>query len=103
MRFTLRHQIAGTWPGQGRGVGEVTRCPKAIYGHRYPCPAFDFFCVTFYVSRAAAPEGTGGDSVLYDDFWNLIKALSDTFEVGNQSQSRAPAAWLEILEKEIEA
>ena len=57
----------------------------------------------FYVSRAAAPEGTGGDSVLYGDLLDLIKALPDTFEVGNKSQSSAPAAWLEILEKEIEA
>ena len=57
----------------------------------------------FYVSRAAAPEGTGGDRVLYGDFWNLIKALQDTFEVSNKSQSRIPAAWLEILEKQEEA
>ena len=63
----------------------------------------NFFCVIFNVSRAAAPEGTGGDSVLYSDFWNLIKVLPDTFEVGNKSQSRAPPAWLEILEKEVEA
>ena len=53
----------------------------------------------FHVSRAAAPEGTGGDRVLYGDLWNLIKALQDTFEVSNERQSRAPAAWLEILEK----
>ena len=26
------------------------------------------FCVIFIVSRAAAPEGTGGDSVLFGDF-----------------------------------
>ena len=81
-----------------------TRCPKAIYGHRYPCPAFDFFlCVIFYVSRAAAPEGTGGDCVSHGDFWNLIMALQDTFEVSKESQSRAPAAWLEILEKQVKA
>ena len=42
-----------------------TRCPKAIHGHRYPCPTSDFsFFVIFCVSRAAAPEGTGGDGVL---------------------------------------
>ena len=57
----------------------------------------------FYVSRAAVPGGTGRKSVLYGDFLNLIKALLDTFELSNKSQSRAPAAWLEILEKEIEA
>ena len=57
----------------------------------------------FYVSRAAAPEGTGGDCVLYGDFWNLIKAFQDTFEISNESQSRAPAAWLEILEEQVEA
>ena len=62
-----------------------------------------FVCVIFYVSRAAAPEGTGGDRVLYGDLWNLIKALQDTFEVSNESQSRAPAAWLEILKKQVEA
>ena len=33
-----------------------------------------FLCVIFYVSRAAAPEGIGGDSVLYGE---LIKALAD--------------------------
>ena len=44
-----------------------------------------FVCVIFYVSRAAAPEGTGGDSVLYGDFWNLIKALPDTSELSNKS------------------
>ena len=54
----------------------------------------------FYVSRAAAPEGTGGDSVLHGDFWNFIKALPDTFEVGNKSPIRAPTAWLEIPEVE---
>ena len=45
-----------------------------------------FVCVICYVSRAAAPEGTGGDGVLYGDFWNLIKALPDT------SKSRALVA-----------
>ena len=46
-----------------------TRCPKAIHGHRYPCPTSDFsFFVIFYVSRAAAPEGTGGDGVLTSIF-----------------------------------
>ena len=57
----------------------------------------------FCVSWAAAPEGTGGDIVLYGDLLDLIKALPDTFEVGNKSQSSAPAAWLEILEKKVEA
>ena len=47
----------------------VTRCPKAIHGHRYPCPTSDFsFFVIFCVSRAAAPEGTGGDGVLTSIF-----------------------------------
>ena len=41
----------------------------------------NFFCVIFNVSRAAAPEGTGGDSVLHGDFLNLIEALLDTFEI----------------------
>ena len=46
-----------------------TRCPKAIHGHRYPCPTSDFsFFVIFCVSRAAAPEGTGGDGVLTSIF-----------------------------------
>ena len=44
-----------------------------------------------------------GDSVLYGDFLNLIKALLDTFELSNKSQSRAPAALLENLEREVEA
>ena len=57
----------------------------------------------FCVSRAAAPEGTGGDIVMYGDLLDLIKALPDTFEVGNKSQSNAPATWIEILEKEVEA
>ena len=57
----------------------------------------------FCVSRAAAPEGTGGDIVLYGDLLDFIKALPDTFEVANKSQSSAPAAWLEILEKKVEA
>ena len=47
----------------------LTRCPKAIHGHRYPCPTSDFsFFVIFCVSRAAAPEGTGGDGVLTSIF-----------------------------------
>ena len=50
-----------------------------------------------------APEGTGGDSVLYSDLLDLIKSLPDTFEVGIKSQSSAPVAWVEILEKEVEA
>ena len=62
-----------------------------------------FLCVIFHVSRAAAPEGTGGDFVLYGDFWYLIKVLQDTLEVSNESQSRAPAAWLEMLEEQVEA
>ena len=52
-----------------RGVVHETRCPKAIHGHRYPCPTSDFsFFVIFCVSRAAAPEGTGGDGVLTSIF-----------------------------------
>ena len=62
-----------------------------------------FLSVIFYVSRAAAPKGTGGDSVLSGGFWNLIEALPDTFELSNKSQSRAPAALLENLEREVEA
>ena len=42
-----------------------TRCPKAIYGQRYPCPAFVLFVVNFDVSRAAAPKGTEGDCILF--------------------------------------
>ena len=44
------------------------------------------FCVIFYVSRAAAPEGTRGDITLSADPRNLIKALPDASE-----------AWLESL------
>ena len=42
----------------------ATSRPKARHGHRYPCPALVFFDGGCYVSRAAAPEGTGGDEVL---------------------------------------
>ena len=35
-----------------------------------------FVCVIFYVSRAAAPEGTGGDSLLF--------ALPDASEAWQQ-------------------
>ena len=31
-----------------------------------------FLCVIFNVSRAAAPEGTGGESVFYGDLLDLI-------------------------------
>ena len=41
-----------------------TSRPKARDGHRYPCPALVFCNGSSYVSRAAAPEGTGGDEVL---------------------------------------
>ena len=41
-----------------------TSRPKARDGHRYPCPAFVFPNGCSLVSRAAAPEGTGGDKVL---------------------------------------
>ena len=63
-----------------------TRCPKAICGHRYPCPALDFFVCDLYVSRAAPPEETGGECIFYGDIWNHTKALPDTFEVSNKSQ-----------------
>ena len=52
-----------------------------------------FLFVIFYVSRAAAPEGTGGDSVLYGDLLDLINALPDTFEDGNKSQILARDSW----------
>ena len=39
-------------------------CPKARGGHRYPCPALVFCNGSSDGSRAAAPEGTGGDEVL---------------------------------------
>ena len=38
------------------------------------------FLVSFYVSRAAALEGTGGDCVLFDDPQNLIEALPGVSE-----------------------
>ena len=41
-----------------------TSRPKARDGHRYPCPALEFPDGSSEVSRAAAPEGTGGDEVL---------------------------------------
>ena len=43
---------------------KTTSCPKARDGHRYPCPALAFCNGSSYGSRAAAPEGTGGDKVL---------------------------------------
>ena len=42
----------------------LTSRPKARDGHRYPCPALVFLNGGYDVSRAAAPEGTGGDEVL---------------------------------------
>ena len=45
-------------------VQRETSRPKARDGHRYPCPALVFCIGHCYVSRAAAPEGTGGDEVL---------------------------------------
>ena len=42
----------------------TTSCPKARDGHLYPCPALVLCIGHCYVSRAAAPEGTGGDEVL---------------------------------------
>ena len=42
----------------------LTSRPKARDGHRYPCPALVFCNGSSFVSRAAAPEGTGGDEVL---------------------------------------
>ena len=93
-----------------RYVGFVTRSPVSIdlsfkstsdFLRTLALPLI-FLCVIFYVSRAAAREGTRGESGLYGDFWNLIKALPDTSELSNKSQSRAPAAWLEIFEKEVE-
>ena len=38
------------------------------------------FLVSFYVSRAAALEGTVGDCVLFDDPQNLIEALPGVSE-----------------------
>ena len=35
-------------------------------GHRYPCPALVIHGGSHYVSRAAAPEGTEGDKVLWN-------------------------------------
>ena len=39
-------------------------CPKARDGHWYPCPALVLCNGSYYVSRAAAPVGTGWDKVL---------------------------------------
>ena len=40
--------------------------------------------MSFYVSRAAALEGTGGDCVLFDDPQNLIEALPGVSEALKQ-------------------
>ena len=42
----------------------ITSRLKARDGHRYPCPALEFPDGSSEVSRAVAPEGTGGDEVL---------------------------------------
>ena len=42
----------------------ITSRPKARDGHQYPCPAFVFTNGSSLVSRAVAPEGTGGVKVL---------------------------------------
>ena len=49
--------------GEDGSYAETSR-PKARDGHRYPCPALVFHDGNCYDSRAAAPEGTGGDEVL---------------------------------------
>ena len=36
-----------------------TRFPKAIYDHRYPCPAFDFFVFDFFVCDFLCEQGSG--------------------------------------------
>ena len=64
---------------------KLTRCPKAIHGHRYPCPTSDFsFFVIFCVSRAAAPEGTGGDGVLTSIFRNYTEAWLEVLRLGER-------------------
>ena len=45
-------------------ITSLTYRPKARDGHRYPCPALVFYDGGYRVSRAVAPEGTGGDEVL---------------------------------------
>ena len=40
-----------------------------------------FLCVIFYVSRAAAPEGTGGDSDLYGDLCQILLRLVSKVKV----------------------
>ena len=47
--------------GKKPGKREGTSRPKARDGHRYPCPALVFPNGSSYASRAAAPEGTGGN------------------------------------------
>ena len=62
-----------------------TRCPKAIHGHRYPCPTSDFsFFVIFCVIRAAAPEGTGGDGDLTSIFLNYTEACLEVLRLGER-------------------
>ena len=47
-----------------KSVTLSTSRPNARDGHRYLFPALVFCNGSSYVSRAAAPEGTGGDEVL---------------------------------------
>ena len=35
----------------------ITRCPKAIYGHRYPCPASDFCMCDLLCEQGSGPGG----------------------------------------------
>ena len=37
------------WQSKGNTIERETRCPKAVCGHRFPCPAVDF--VLFVFSR----------------------------------------------------
>ena len=42
----------------------VTRCPKAVCGHRYPCPNFVKFLLILWSDWGSGPEG--GDVLLLD-------------------------------------
>ena len=63
-------------PSSGKQV--KTRCPKAICGHRYPCPNFldlFWFVVCCVVIGAAAPKGTMSLWFYCGNFRGLAESL----------------------------
>ena len=69
-----------------------TSCLKTKDGHRYPCPAQVFLNGSCYVSRAAAPEGTCGDEVLWNS-GNLSVRLSLRLSVPPPPSPRPLRGW----------